>query len=367
MKNLTVDFFLGANTEKGFVSHFEQMQDPRLGYHTYIIKGTPGSGKSTLMKHIADHFESDAGLCERIRCSSDPDSLDGVILHNQSVNVVDGTPPHVVEPHHPVALESIVSLYDAFHPTALQNKTDQIVETTARNAALHKRFCSLLQCANLLLDGNISIIAPYIDYQKMEKTILNIVKREMKKNSKGSGTSHMRLISAFTPKGLFTYESTVSTLCEKIYLLNDEYNACSDCFIRLMERLALEKGYECYVCLSPFHAEGKADHLFIPELSLGFVTKNHFISFDQLDPYRVINATRFYSKEIIKAKKQRLRFCRKTATELITEGLDNIRLAKQVHDQLEGYYVGAIDFDVIQRIEQRITDQIHAYALVNTA
>ena len=46
---MIIDTFLSANTTKGFVSLYG---DFLKGKKQYIIKGGPGTGKSTLMKNI---------------------------------------------------------------------------------------------------------------------------------------------------------------------------------------------------------------------------------------------------------------------------------------------------------------------------
>lgn len=89
-----VRFFLGANSSQGFVSRFDQLERQKDSWNTYIIKGGPGSGKSTLMKKIAAALQKKGGYIEEIYCSSDANSLDGLILHRQSVSIADGTPPH---------------------------------------------------------------------------------------------------------------------------------------------------------------------------------------------------------------------------------------------------------------------------------
>jgi len=88
-----LQFFLGANAASGFVSHFEELYDPEGGWKCYIIKGGPGTGKSSMMRRIV---ERTPGLeHEMIHCSSDPESLDGVIFPEKKICIADGTAPHV--------------------------------------------------------------------------------------------------------------------------------------------------------------------------------------------------------------------------------------------------------------------------------
>ena len=49
-------FFLGANSPQGFVSRFDQLDCGDPQWHTFIIKGGPGCGKSSFMRRIAELF-----------------------------------------------------------------------------------------------------------------------------------------------------------------------------------------------------------------------------------------------------------------------------------------------------------------------
>jgi hypothetical protein len=357
MSKVTVDFYLGANSENGFVSHFSQLQNPDRGYTTYIIKGGAGTGKSTLMKKIAQTCGKEE-VIERIHCSSDPDSLDGVLLQQSKVNVLDGTPPHAMEPRHPLVCEQIVSLFDAFDPKMVRGKEDEIVTLTSVISGYHRRFCGMLKCANLLLDSNAAMITPFVNHAKIKKTAENLMKKICRKKKDQKGEVQIRLLSAFTPKGLYTYQDTVTALCSKVYLLRDEYQVCSDEWMRLIQEMAVDAGYDCYACYSPFHPEKKIDHILIPELSVAFLSENRFVSFEGIHPVKVIHATRFYDREILRVKKQRLNFCKKTAAEVLQEGIAVLKKAKQTHDELETYYKKCVDFEQVNQMTQRFIQTI---------
>ena len=103
-------FFLGANSCKGFESHFSDCYDARDGWCAYIIKGGPGTGKSSFMRHFASHAIQKGEEVILCPCSSDPESLDGVILPRKKMVLLDGTAPHVVEPSFPGICEEIINL-----------------------------------------------------------------------------------------------------------------------------------------------------------------------------------------------------------------------------------------------------------------
>ena len=73
-----VFFFLGANSEEGFFSHYDQLLGGRLD-DLMILKGGPGCGKSTFMRRVGAAMERAGERIVYINCSGDPDSLDGAI------------------------------------------------------------------------------------------------------------------------------------------------------------------------------------------------------------------------------------------------------------------------------------------------
>ena len=72
-------FFAAANGYDGFISYFDKIFDPTLFTRIYILKGGPRTGKSTLLRRILSAISARGAICESILCSSDKDSLDGII------------------------------------------------------------------------------------------------------------------------------------------------------------------------------------------------------------------------------------------------------------------------------------------------
>ena len=93
-----IRYFLGANSPTGFYSLYDQLIDLETAQAVYIIKGGPGCGKSSFMRRIARHAEAAGCSTHFILCSGDPDSLDGLIIPERKIALVDGTAPHVVVP-----------------------------------------------------------------------------------------------------------------------------------------------------------------------------------------------------------------------------------------------------------------------------
>ena len=91
-----VQYFLGANSPSGFYSLYHELLPPEQARSSYMIKGGPGCGKSTLMRRIAALAEEAGEPVEYILCSGDPASLDAVVLPKKQIALVDGTAPQGV-------------------------------------------------------------------------------------------------------------------------------------------------------------------------------------------------------------------------------------------------------------------------------
>lgn len=91
MQQQELDFFLGALSPTGFSSYYTQVVKDAETQTSALLKAGPGCGKSTLLRRIAAHLEEQGETVELIHCSSDPDSLDGVICGARKFSVVDAT------------------------------------------------------------------------------------------------------------------------------------------------------------------------------------------------------------------------------------------------------------------------------------
>lgn len=104
-----VYFFLGANSEEGFFSLYDQLLGGRLD-DLMILKGGPGCGKSTFMRRVGAAMERAGERVVYSTAQGDPNSLDGAIFLDRNAAIVDGTSPHVLEPTYAVASERYVDL-----------------------------------------------------------------------------------------------------------------------------------------------------------------------------------------------------------------------------------------------------------------
>ena len=351
-------FLLGANTPSGFVSKFDQLINPAGAWRTYIIKGGPGCGKSTLIRKVADAFAEDKQL-ELIICSSDADSLDGVIVPSKKFSVVDGTRPHLMDPAYPGAVESLVDLTSCWDEGALYACREEIISLSQNVARCHEYCCRYLAAAQALLGDSYRLALGCVTTPKLSAYLGRLSAKELKPTGRGPGKEKVRFLSALTNKGVIKQTDSAKKLAERIYLISDEQGAVSRLMLHHIRAQALTAGYDIISCYCPLAPFDKLEQLFIPALSLGFMTSNRFHNFDlEISPYRIINCQRFTDADKIKEHKKRMAFNRKAAGSMIAQAHALLVEAKALHDELESYYIGATDFDKVDAITQRLIEKL---------
>lgn len=355
-----VDFFMGANSPDGFCSLYSELTTPIQGNRLYLIKGAAGSGKSGMLRRAAEELSSRDALVERLHCSADPDSLDGILLHTGRAAVLDATPPHAVEPTYPGGFESVINLCGCLNEPLLEERLPRLAALQTAGGICHQKCRGLLRCADILLSDNACFAESCVDFDKIDALAERIAKKEWKKPTGKKGEERRRLLSAVTHQGIVTYVDTIAALCDRIVLIRDDYRISSDALLRRLRTDALDKGYLIYSCFCPLSPKGRLEHLLLPELELGFITQSRFQDFSALRPDKVIHFTRFTDMERLRTRKQYLSFNRKAAAELLAGAIGHMRQAKAFHDELEEQYHAAVDFNAVTDLADGLLQTLSA-------
>ncbi|MDR1628616.1 MAG: hypothetical protein LBS36_00155 [Oscillospiraceae bacterium] len=355
-----LSFFLGSNTPQGFYSLFHEFYNPNEDHRMYIIKGGPGTGKSCLMKTVAEIVEKEGYLCERIPCSSDPDSLDGVMFPELCASIADGTSPHVIEPRFPGAVEQFVNLGEFWNTATLRRHAAEIRRLTIAASDEHRRCVQFLSAVKAIDNDSFRTVRQCVDTPKIENYAKRLAGREFavrEHQKSGRGVEKRRFLSALSPKGVFVLFDSVRLLCDKIFAVKDEYGLCASVLLENLKENALGRGYDVIACYCPIHPEEKLEHLFVPELGIGFFTENSYHSLP-FEPTKKIHTKRFMDTVQLSESLCRLRFNSKARRDLIHEAVCRLELAKSIHDKLETYYIKSMDFKRVQKAALKIADEI---------
>ena len=102
------------------------------------------------MRRIAELFAPHCPSMQLIACSSDPDSLDAVILPEWKVSIADGTAPHILEPKQPALSESLLCFSSFLDPLLLMEHADTIRSISQATAKNYAQAIDCLSAAKLL-------------------------------------------------------------------------------------------------------------------------------------------------------------------------------------------------------------------------
>lgn len=336
-------FFMSAYTPNGFASHFNELADPQRYKKAYLIKGSSGSGKSTLIKKVAGYIKNSAEHIELIHCSLDTSSLDGAIF-DEKISIFDATPPHNLEPKLPGAYEQIISLYDCFDNESLASMEREISKIKAAEEIHKSRAQSFIRAAGLLISSNESIAARCINTEKLANFITRLCLRELKEPKTYRGEVRKRFLSTISEEGVFMFTNTAKKLCDRLFVIDDPNGAVSGIILGGILSAAQDMGHTVYACACPMSKSGRIEHLFIPELSLGFMTSNKFHPID-IEHYKTIHTARFMDREAMGKYSARASFQRKAARELLKEAATFIKMQREAHSAIEEYYKSACDVE----------------------
>lgn len=333
---MVCSFFLGANTPKGFYSLFSQLD----GFDLSVVKGGSGSGKSTLIKSIIEKNDT-SGLCERILCSSDTDSLDGAVFHNLNSAIVDGTAPHYAE-------VKGLGKYIATPPADAEIEAHRSALSALKNAkskAYEEAYLSLAGYSNALKRA-ISII-PF-DAERFTQRAAGIVAREAL-TKRDDGKIHYRFIDCINHSGFSTLWNTVSNLASKIYVIESRFSLAS-AFFKKLESDFKKRGYTVFSCLSPLSPE-ETRHIIIPELSLAFVTSDELSEYKGAH-FRKIHIASYIDKTKYKAMRQKIRLCQKLSENFLNDAIDSLASARLSHIEIENIYRPHLNIPALNRLIQ---------------
>ncbi len=349
-------YFLGAMTAGGFSTEFGKILNDRKIF-TYILKGGAGTGKSSLMKKIAQHFEP---IChvERYYCSSDPNSLDAVVMSELGTAIVDGTSPHVFDPIVPGVSQKIVNLGEYWDSEALQAEADRITAVILANKSMLARAQRFTNAVSSIRSDTYQIGSDCLMYEKLDLFADRFKKKILGKKGNGRGTKSIRQLTALTENGIMTLTQTLGDYFD-VYLLNDLCFSATNYFITLLSDEATARGYDVIVCPSHLSGNTAYEHLLIPETGIAIVSETALNGEPEADSQR-INLNRFYDKQALDGRKARLKMNRSSAKELTDEAVRTIKTAKKIHDEIESYYISAMNFERVNEASDKIISEIEA-------
>ena len=321
MNMKTLNFLASANTCGGFENHFHSIF-PNENSFTYILKGGPGTGKSSFMKKISKIYEEKGFAVEKFYCSSDPNSLDGVRIVQKDISIVDGTAPHTTECSIPGAKEVIVNLGSAIEGGIKSglNEISALIEKKKKCFALAYGYLEtagkLLSTSRLQTESEIDT-----DFEAIKTfSLLSIPHKKDLKNVR------KLYLSYFTSSGLKMLENHFERTVKLPYSLFD-----GEKVLKRLSSFATKSGCELIEILSPV-CVGELEGIYFPAIDT-YVTLDENALKSVADAQMILN--------------------------LLKKGGKWIEKAKNYHLQVEKYYIKNMNFEEVNKYFDTVNNEIY--------
>lgn len=339
-------FFAGANTDKGFVSSYDDIADERSCERVYIIKGGAGCGKSSLMKKVARETEKHGHKTEYYLCGSDPDSIDCIKTDGRIV-MLDGTSPHVREMHFPGASSEIIDLTRFWDTSVLESNREEIISLTGKKKRAYSEAYKLLGVSGLTERATISSAGEVYLREKADGFITRLVSR-LPKSSGDDGRLTEYYLSAITMRGMSSLD-TFSYTGKIRYSVENIMNTAQIFMLELKEKL-LSLNRRIVVAKLP-----------INETIVGIYLPEHDISIsvcEKSDDGRNINMARFTDYDKMREVRGKMKLYGAILESSEKEAVARLRDAAEYHFALEKIYTSAMDFSRMNEYSTELTEDI---------
>lgn len=326
-------YFAASNSGRGFVSYFDSVFSPSRFEKVYIIKGGPGTGKSYFMKSAANAAEKAGKKTECYYCSSDQNSLDGLVI-DEKIALLDGTAPHDADPAFPGAVENIIDLGRFWNPDELAKNRETIEKLNEKKKSAYARVYHYLAACREIGAAEETLLLRAADMRKMRRCAELCMKKipcECEYHEK------IGICDSVGMEGRVRFD-TFEKKAKRIYSINDIFGS-GHLFLNFVREIASEKRMDVVLSFDPVIPE-RLDCVYMPKSGILFALGC------SPDPEKTkcINMSRFILREKLCCIKKALKSAGKLRAAALDEALAALGDVKNVHFEIEKIYEEAMDF-----------------------
>ena len=339
-------YFAASNSSEGFCSYYDEVFNPEKLYKIYVIKGGSGTGKAFFMKEIARTAELYGFSVRYIYCSSDADSLDGIIIDEQKIAVLDGTSPHVYEPKYIGAVEIFVNLAD-FLDERILTASRKIIEKASKEKQVgFQKVYRELSAYKSICKNIEDIVLPCLKLEKIKK----YAQRFAEGLEKEEGFEEHLLVRSIGMRGFSSFDTYYEN--SKIYYEINDYFDSAHFMMREIYSVLRKYGANTRVSNNPIIRD-RIDVLCATSNGLTFEIGNRMEN-----DFRLINMKRFvYNDEITKIR-QEYRALARVRDSVLEVALAEFEKIKKSHFLLEEIYGSAMNFCAKEQFTREFCNKI---------
>lgn len=359
----------GGNTCYGFYSFYDYMVITSRVKRKVILKGGPGTGKSTFMMKLGRAFADRGHKVEYHWCSSDNESLDGVVVGEQEVCILDGTSPHVVDPLYPGAVDEIINLGQYWQSATLQAHHPQILDLTERISLCFTRAYLRLQESKLALEEWKSCCQEVLDETAVRRNILGLCSDFVSASVREEGPLRHLFAGAITPVGPVTRVESIITDKYRIYAVKGSPGSGKERLMKHTLEMIEMEGWAAEIFHNPFDPQ-EIDIIHLPSSQAVLID----VTGHPIDYLQRLNSPRFkrmldFDQLLLADKLAPLIPVIEKARHRFQIGINDsvawIQSAHSLHDELEEAYMGAMDFSALDEAGAKLFSDLLGYVSAN--
>ena len=364
-------YFPGNNTPLGFFSYYKHILGQREANKIVCIKGGPGTGKSTFMNRIAEYFASMDEDIDYLHCSADENSLDGLVLKDRRIAVIDGTSPHITDPVTPGAVDKIVNLGEFWDEEAIAVNKSEIIDLNEETSRWYRIAYNYLSAAKSVYRSLEEIYNDASEDSEIYKVVADIVGSEYGDLdiSLKPGKRKKFFASAITGDGVVNYITSLLGDMKRVYMIDSPVGYSNSSFMEIVTEGAIYRGLDVEVYYCPMCPEEKIEHIVIPELKTAFVTMNRYhdiqpweipapdesgqeiILIDMEDYMNILNIGK--NSELIQSLNEEYDI-------LLNKSVKHLSLARDTHLMVEKMYIPNMNFTQLSDMRDKLQAELAA-------
>jgi hypothetical protein len=355
------NMYPGANTCYGFYSFYDYIV-PHDANNKIVLKGGPGVGKSTFMKNIGKDL-SEAGIdVEYHWCSSDNDSLDGVVAGNRQLCLVDGTAPHVVDPRYPGAVDWIINMGDFWDADKIKSNKTTVIRLTKQIGLNFERAYNRLKEAHCAWWEWCSYYRDTMDTAAINRNILALTDDFLHNSPKTGQAARHLFAAAITPLGVVNKVDSLIDDKWGIFAVKGSPGSGIKGLFKHIEEMARLNGIYTEVYHCPFDP-ANIDLIIVPENKLAILDiSGHVVNYtDRLSAQkykRILDFDQFQYSAAVNPYENKLISAKERFKNGVQDAITFIKTAKSLHDELEINYVPAMDFARVEEFRKELVEKL---------
>ena len=342
--------FASSHTSQGFYTFIPELMEG-LG-KAYILKGPPGSGKSSLIRLIGDLMSQQGYDVEFWASAQEPVSPDGVYIPQFNAAVINGSLPRPIEPKYPGVREIIINLCEYWDQAIVDQNQREIIDSVDQADKFWSQLHSTLKEVSRVKEEIRNTNAAHLNVGKIGGLIQQLSSEIMESRS---GEKHY-FAGIITEDGLMDYINEISAECTKRYIFKGPIGSGKSTVICELAREARQKGY----FLEYYHCGLEVDYLvmiIIRNLQLALIESGH-VEVALRPGDTIVDMTRYmddYDHELMAVQNSE---AMRRFEALLLQAQQDLGKGHQATRKIKKIYASAMDFESLDCIRQEIAQEI---------